>query len=217
MDITDLAKVKSPWDLSQAASERLSRQAKETIDQITRDVIVASGTRFFMSAAHTTRATLDSSDTATAALLKKLRTKMKKGKIPLFPDNTYHLYIHPDVGYDLKADTAAPGGWMDTMKYARPEQLLKGEIGQLEGFRIMEVVNAATWASSVTVYASVAVGAIKGWGAGNLQSLSTHSASGDSKSDVLNLHEYLGWKIDFGCAALNNTYYYVAESAATSV
>lgn len=56
----------------------------------------------------------------------------------------------------------------------------------MDGFRIMEVVNAPTVSSTVTVYLSIATGAINGWGAGDLQTLTTyHVAPGGDHTDPL--------------------------------
>jgi len=70
----------------------------------------------------------------------------------------------------------------------------------------------------VTVYATIAMGDIKGWGTGDLQTLQTyHVAPGGDHSDPLAQEELLGWKVDFGVAVLSNGYFYRFESAATAV
>lgn len=215
--ISDLAKVKSPIELASIGAERLSRQAQETLDQIARDTIALSGTAYYASASHSTRATLDANDKMSVTILRKLNVKMKQAKIPPFADGYYLLLIHPYVEYDLRADTGT-GGWADVNKYSNPEQMFRGEVGRMEGFRIATVVNAPTVASSVTVYLSMALGSIKPWGAGELQSLQTyHVAPGGDHSDPLAQLEYLGWKCNWGVAALSNSYYFRVESAATAV
>lgn len=216
--ITDLAKVKSPIEIVQIGSERLARQAAESIDQITRDVIAASGTSKFLGVGvPANRAAIAATDLMRSTDLRKLRAAMVKGKVPMPSDGYYKLYVHPNVAYDLRTDTVA-GGWVDAHKYSDPETLEKGEVGRMDGFRIMEVVNGPTVASTTTVYLSIAVGAIAGWGAGDLQTLSTyHVAPGGDHQDPLAQEELLGWKVAFGVAVLNNSYYFKAETAATNV
>lgn len=217
VSITDLAKVKSPIEISNIASERVGRQAKESLDQIARDVIAASGTLKLAGTGNAVRADLAATDLASAAELRKLRTVMYKAKIRPRADGYYLLFIHPNVGYDLRADTAT-GGFIDVNKYATPETLIRGELGRMEGFRIIEVVNAPTFASTVTVYASIALGSTKAWGAGELQSLSTyHVAPGGDHTDPLAQEELVGWKVSYGVAVLANGYYFRLESAATDV
>src|SRR3972149_3931433 len=111
--------------------------------------------------------------------------------------------------------TTVTGGWMDANKCVTNETLLRSELGRMDGFRFIEVVNAPTFTSTVTVYASIAVGNITGWGAGDLQTLRTyHVAPGGDHSDPLSQEELLGWKVNFGVAALSNSYYFRVESAA---
>jgi len=215
VEITDIAKVKSPIEIVNIGTERLSRQSKESIDQISRDVIAASGTPFYPTgSSNTVRTDVASTEYATAADLRFLRTKMYKASIPVFSDGYYRLFVSPEQGYALRSDTAT-GGWIDVNKYSNPDVLLRGELGRQEGFRIMEVVNAPTFASTTTVHAAIAVGAIKAWGAGELQTFSTyHVAPGGDHSDVLAQKELLGWKIDFGLAVLANNRYFRYETAA---
>jgi N4-gp56 family major capsid protein len=216
ISITDVAKVKSPLEIVDISSERLSRQAAESIDQITRDVVALGGTPFYCES-KTTRATLAATSLAKASELRKLRAKMFKAKVPKFADGYYRLWVHPDVGFDLRND-AATGGWIDVNKYSSPETLLAGELGKLEGFRVLEIVNAPTFSSTVTVYASLALGDIRGWGVGDLQTLNTyHVAPGGDHSDFLAQEELIGWKVMWGVAVLNNAYYFRMESAGTSV
>jgi N4-gp56 family major capsid protein len=219
VSITDLAKVKSPIEIANIASERVGRQAKESLDQVARDVIALSGTVKFgqASSVNTVRSDLATTDLIAATDLRRLRTQMYKAKIKPRSDGYYLLFIHPNVGYDLRNDTST-GGWVDVNKYSRPETLIKGELGRMEGFRIIEVVNAPTFSSTTTVYASLAVGDIKAWGAGELQSLSTyHVAPGGDHSDPLAQEELVGWKVSYGVAVLSNSYFFRLETAATSV
>lgn len=214
VEITDIAKVKSPIEIVDIASERLSRSSSETIDQITRDVIAAGGTAFYQGT-NTSRADIASTDYAVAADLRKLRATMYKNNIKPFSDGYYRLWVAPEVGYDLRNDTASTGGFVDVNKYSNPETLLRGELGRMEGFRIAEVVNAPTFSSTTTVYACIALGDVKGWGVGDLQTLQTyHVAPGGDHTDPLAQKELLGWKVNWGVAVLNNSYYYRFETAA---
>lgn len=218
ISITDLAKVKSPIDIVGTASERLSFNARLTIDQITRDSIAASGTAYFQGTA-TTRAGLGAGNVLVANDLRKLRGKMYGNKIPRFPDGMYRIFVHPNVAYDLRNDSAT-GSWEDVRKYtdANAGNVIRGEVGSMEGFRVIEVWNAPTFASTVTVYGSIAVGGINGWGAGDLQTLQTyHVPAGGDHSDPIAQQELVGWKVAFGVAALNNSYYFRLESAATAL
>lgn len=219
VNVSDVAKVKSPKDLAAIASERISYQAAQSIDKISRDAIALGGTPYYHSGVSgLVRSDVASGDKMASAELQRLRAKMFAAKIPMPADGLYKLFVHPFVGYDLRADSTAPGGFMDVNRYQHSEKINSGEIGSMHGFRIIEVNNAPTFSSTTTVYASLAVGAMKGWGAGELQSLRiSHIAPGGDHSDPLGQSELFGWKVLFGVSALNNSYYFRMESAATAL
>lgn len=219
VDISDIAKVKSPGEVVEIASERVGRVAKEIMDVVTRDAVFLGGTAFYQ-AGDTTRAGLDSNDLLLGLDLIRLRSTMKKNNVPLPSDGLYRLYVGNEVGHDLRTDTSTVSGWIEPNKYtdARARETVAGEIGTLNGFRIIEADTAPTFSSTTTVYASLALGAIKGWGAGELQTFQTyHIAPGGDHTDPLAQIEEVGWKMNFGVAPLNNGYYYRVESAATSL
>lgn len=214
VSISDLAKIKAPLDIVDIAAERIARQAAESIDQISRDAIALGGTPFYQ-AGDTTRAGLASTDTLTAADVMKLRATMMAAKVPAGADGMFKLMVHPYVAYDLRAESVSnAGAWIDVNRYARPEVIMKGEVGTYHGFHVIEVNNAPVASSTTTVYLSFATGEIKGWGAGELQSLRVYHTPPGGVGDELHQKESLGWKISFGVAPLNNAYYYRVESAA---
>ena len=216
--ITDVAKTVAPPDVPRVLAEKTSRQAKEVINRVTRTAIFTGGTAFYGSDDHSTRATLDNTDFLTGAHILKLRATMKLANIPTFSDGSYKAFLHSEQVYDLQRDTTDDTGWLDTQKYARPEEIHKGEVGKLHGVRIIDVNDAPTFSSSVTVRAGVAVGDLKGWGAGDLQTLQMfHTPAGGDHTDPIAQNELMSWKVMFGCAPLNNTFYYRVESYATDI
>lgn len=214
--VTDVAKVKSPVELISIATERLSRQSRESLDQINRDAIAAGGTVMYAGTGNAARADLAAGDVVNVATLRTLKATMFLNKIPMFADGFYRLMVSPNVGLDIRSDN----DFNDAIKYtdALAGRQIRGEIGEIAGFRVIEVVNAPTFASTTTVHASIAVGAQKGWGAGELQSLQTyHIAPGGDHTDPLAQEELVGWKVMFGVAVLDNSFYYRLESGATAL
>jgi N4-gp56 family major capsid protein len=216
--VTDLAKIKSPIDVVNTASERLGRSAKATFDQLARDAIAVGGTQVLCGVgAPATRAAIASTDLLRAADLRRLKGKMQAANIPPFADGSYIIFVHPYVEYDLKSDDDS-GGWIDVNKYNNATVLINGELGKLEGFRVVTVNNAPTVTSTVTVYESLAIGAVKGWGMGDLMTLRTaHVAAQPSAYDPLGLNEYLGWVGMYGVGVIDADFYMRAEHAATSL
>ena len=214
LGITDVAKVKSPQQIVSIGSEKLSRNALELLDTISRDVIAAGGTPYYAGTGNAARADLASTDIVTVDSLRRMAWQMFKSKIPRAADGYYRILVSPDVAADIAADA----DFIDAVKYTDRMPLLKNEIGAIAGFRVMSVVNAPTFASTTTVHASIAFGSIKGWGAGELQSLSTyHVAPGGDHNDPIAQSELLGWKVMFGVAVLNNGFYFRFESAASDL
>lgn len=212
--ITDVTKVKSPVAIIPIAQERLSRETKEVIDEISRDGIALGGTPYYAGTGNTARADLAAGDIASVASLRRMAWQMFSSNVPRDSDGYYRLLVSPAVAADLSADD----DFIDAVKYTDRMPLLRNEIGSIAGFRVMSVQNAPTAASTTTVHLSIAFGAVKGWGSGELQTLSmSHVAPGGDHTDPLGQEELLGWKCMFGIAPLDNGYYFKFESAASDL
>lgn len=210
--ITDLAKLLAPVAISAIATEHITRQAKESLDQVARDEIASGGTPMF-AGGNTTRAAVDNTDILDYDELVVLKGRMFKAKIPVFGDGFYRIFVSPEQATDLLQDS----DFIEAYKYVDNMPLLKGEVGQIAGFRVIKVVNAPTFSSGVTVHAAIAVGNIKGWGAGSLQSFEVrHIAPGGDHTDPLGQEELIGWKCMWGTAVLDNGYYFRLETGQAS-
>jgi len=73
----------------------------------------------------------------TPMMIAKAVTLMKKNRVPTI-DGKYYAVIHPSVAFDLRNSP----GWLEAHKYAAPEELFNGEIGELHGCRFVENVFA---------------------------------------------------------------------------
>ena len=69
----------------------------------------------------------------TPAMVNKAVTILKKNRVPRI-NGRYYAVIHPSVAHDLRQDDA----WIEAHKYASPEELFNGEIGELHGVRFIE-------------------------------------------------------------------------------
>lgn len=212
VQITDLAKLKSGQDLVSIASERIARQMKLVLDTLTRDAIASGGTVNYQGA-NTTRAGIGAGNKITLADLNRLAFKMEYANIPRFPDGFYLLWVAPGVAYDLFSDAA----FAPVFQYTDNSPLIKGEVGKIGGFRVVMAHTAPTFASTTTVFAAIAVGDIKGWGMGSLGTTQVFHLNQADKSDIVNQHEILSWKTNYGAAPLANAYYFRYESAATDL
>ena len=213
--LTDIVKTTAPSDVPRVAAEKASRTADEVIDRVTRDAIFSGGTYFTVTAADTLRTDIGTGDIMTGATLIRMRATMIKNKIPPFADGNYRFYCRTEQAYDLENDTTATSSWSASAQYDRGEVLVKGAIGTYRGITVIPTNTAPTFSSTQTVSAGVCVGNLKGWGTGDLQTLSTYYTPPGGQSDPLHQQEVVGWKVMFGAATLNNGYYLRVESYAT--
>ena len=79
----------------------------------------------------------------TPAMVNKAVTILKKNRVPRI-NGRYYAVIHPSVAHDLRECE----GWIEAHKYAAPEELFNGEIGELHGVRFIEDVFAPVLKSS---------------------------------------------------------------------
>lgn len=212
VSITDLAKLKSAQDLIQIGSERMSRQMKVVLDTLARDAIAGGGTVKYQGT-NAVRTDIGAGENITLADLNKLAFKMEYANIPRFADGFYLLWVAPGVAYDLFSDSA----FTAVYQYTDNTPLIRGEVGKIGGFRVVMAHTAPTFSSTVTVFASIGVGAIKGWGMGSMATTEVFHLNQADKSDIVNQKEYLSWKTNYGCAPLANGFYFRYESAATDL
>jgi N4-gp56 family major capsid protein len=176
---------------------------------------VMAGTNVFYASGTQTRVSLVAADILTAGHLNKAAAKLEGFDAPKV-NGMYVAVIHPNQLYDLRASTTA-GGWLDTAKYANPEQVFRGEIGALFGVRIIVSSHVQTFSSSTTVYPALVLG--KGaYGVGSWQSLQVYSTSATpSDSDPLAQRRKVGAKVAFAAKRLQENSMVRIETGATAI
>ena len=138
------------------ATKLLGNQAGETLDTITREVLVggtnvqyAGGVASRSALAAANKLTVD--DCFKAARFLKTQKAQKIG-------GYFVAIIHPDVAYDLMRDEA----WVNANQYAGSTNLFEGEIGRVAGIRFVETTEAKIFAKAGTgskdVYATLVLG-----------------------------------------------------------
>lgn len=132
------------------ATKLLGSQAGRTLDTVVRNALltgtnvsyaskVASGT----ATAVTTRSGLDTTAKLRVADVKKVVAKLRGQNAPTF-NGKYVAIIHPYVAYDLMNDPE----WIDAHKYAQPDNLFTGEIGEIAGCRFVQTTEAKVYNDS---------------------------------------------------------------------
>lgn len=121
-------------------TEELSGAGSNSLDKLVRNEVMTGSVVIYAPSGSTdvtSRAGLDKSCTLTPDLVARARTKLVKMNAPTI-NGKYIAIIHPSVAYDLRKST----DWLDAHKYASPEEIYNGEIGELHGVRFVETTNA---------------------------------------------------------------------------
>jgi len=186
------------------ASELCGEQASLSVELALAEKLF-SGTNVMFAGAKTSRSALTNTDVITGNDIKKLRRQLKKKNARKFKDGYFHAIIDPDMTYDLTNDPA----WQDVAKYAKPEQMLKGEIGKMHGFRFMEATafEPVAGASDLQVhralfYGKDSYGAVDLENGGGKPDIIIKQLGSAGTNDPLNQRGSIGWKLPFTCEIL---------------
>lgn len=143
--MTDLLQLTGIDSTLTETCELLGEEAGVVVDNRIQTVL-SKGTNVYFAGNATTRKGLESADTKylTGNDVKKIVRKLKNANAKRFTDGYYHMQVDPDIAYDLMSD----GQWVDVSKYAKPEQMVKGELGKMHGMKFYETTNLSTVESS---------------------------------------------------------------------
>lgn len=146
--VTDILELHALDDVIAGATEELGAASGKTNDVLIRNVVAANTNVIFADATDkTTGAYVSTPGTETALqtalatyncdltpdMIAKAVTNLKKGGAPTI-NGKYVAVIHPSVTYSLRKHDE----WVEAHKYARPEEIFNGEIGELHGVRFVE-------------------------------------------------------------------------------
>lgn len=180
------------------ATKLLGRQAGVTLDTVVRNVL-QSGTNVTYcpkvaadgaETAVTSRANLDNTCQLTVKVLQQVVAKLRGQNAPTI-SGKYVAIIHPYVAYDLMRDPE----WIDAHKYAQPENLFEGEIGEIAGIRFVQTTEAKIYDGGVfgtLVLGDGAYGVTEISG-GGLQTIVKQKGSAGT-ADPLDQRSSVGWK-----------------------
>ena len=149
--ITDKLELRAYDDVILGATEEMGASAAETQEKLIRDALLLGTNVLYcdnvtlatgaVASTPESCAQMEASATVmsmlTPAMINKAVTIMKKNRVPRI-GGRYYAVIHPSVAHDLRACE----GWIEAHKYASPEELFNGEIGELHGVRFIENVFA---------------------------------------------------------------------------
>ena len=186
------------------AAKLLGRQAGLTLDTVVRNVLhtgtnvtycpklAADGTETEV----TSRAALDETAQLTVDVVNQVVAKLRAQNAPTI-DGKYIAIIHPYVAYDLMRDPE----WIDAHKYAQPENLYEGEIGEIAGVRFVQTTEAKIYGGAgkngLAVFGTLILGdgayGVTEVNGGGLEIIVKQRGSSGA-ADPLDQRSSVGWK-----------------------
>lgn len=130
------------------SAKLLGRQAGATLDTVVRNVL-HSGTNVIYAEKQTDtgaesitrREELDGDCRINVELIQRAVAKLRAQNAPTI-NGKYVGIIHPYAAYDLMRDDE----WIDAHKYAAPDNLYEGEIGEIAGVRFVQTTEGKIYA-----------------------------------------------------------------------
>ncbi len=209
----------SPVPTIANATKTISKDVAKVADMYIQDQI-DGGTNVIYSGNATARNNIDASDTLDADDLAKAAALLRANNAETFESGRYVGISHPLTLKDLRADTAT-GGWLDSNKYVTPEKIFNGEVGAINGVRVIESGNVQFYAdagasSTVDVYPTFVFGQNSyGVVMGGEPEVRVNGLGSAGTNDPLAQQASVGVKTRLGAALLRDAAFYRIESAAS--
>ena len=180
------------------ATKLLGQQAGVTLDTVVRNIlhsgtnvtycpkVAADGTETDV----TSRSGLDNTCQLTVKVVQQVVAKLRAQNAPTIKGK-YVGIIHPYVAYDLMRDPE----WVDAHKYADPETLFEGEIGEIAGVRFVQTTEAKIYEEGVfgsLFLGEGAYGVTEITGGGMEMIIKQKGSAGTA--DALDQRSSIGWK-----------------------
>jgi N4-gp56 family major capsid protein len=207
MYLSDLVELEQLDDVKREYAVELGYLAKETLDLIVRNVLVAEGSAFFAGAGNEEIADLAAGDKPLVDDFRKVTIAMKKAFLGgnRKAGGKYVALVSPEVMFELFDDERMKD-YMDFGQSNAPFN--DGMVVEFFGIRFVEVLNAPTAAvGELTAHDSIIIGEeayaiTKLEGAG--VSIITKGLGSAGVEDPLNQRQSMGWKINgFSAKVLN--------------
>ena len=149
--VTDILELHAYDDVILGATEEMGASAAETQETLIRDALLVNTNVLYCDNINVADGVVESTPTSCAEMeaaagkmsaftpdmVAKAVTIMKKNRVPTI-NGKYYAVVHPSVAYDLRKSKE----WIEAHKYAKPEEIYNGEIGELHGCRFIENVFA---------------------------------------------------------------------------
>ena len=180
------------------ALKLLGRQGGATLDTVVRNIL-HTGTNVMYcpkladdgsETAVTSRSALDNTCRLTVKVVQKVVAKLRAQNAPTI-SGKYVAIIHPYAAYDLMRDKE----WIDAHKYAQPDNLFEGEIGEIAGVRFVQTTEAKIYEGGIfgTLFFGEGAYGNTEIAGGGMETIVKQKGSAGT-SDPLDQRSSVGWK-----------------------
>jgi N4-gp56 family major capsid protein len=156
---TKLANLQTGGQADLAAARLVGLNMGRTIDKLA--ILAGEGSANELTPTAGAESTLVAGDVMTVSFLNSLYNKLARQSVQPLSDGMYVAVMHDDIIHDLRNSSGA-GSWQDIKKYTDPSEILKNEVGQIAGFKIVRdnhvSVNADAGAALVDTYHTICMG-----------------------------------------------------------
>lgn len=154
---SDVLEVTTIDPVLQEGVKLLGEQAGESIDTLTREVLVGAtnvlygdgsvASRKLLTAFDATRA---NNDYATMEVVRRANLILRNNKAKGVEGGDFVCIISPEIEYSLKRDSE----WVEAQKYQNSQKIFDGEVGRIDGCRFVVSTEAKIFASDPLTAAS---------------------------------------------------------------
>ncbi len=158
--ITEYAQMTSRREVTEDATLILADAASDTVDLLIRTELKTNAGTFNGAGGGKTTATIATTDLFSPTMVRQIVAKMGAAKVRPFRDSQKYAGVFHDFQlYDLMSDTNV-GGFLATAQYSQPNKIWNGEIGALNGLRLLRSQNIVTTSvtAGVTAYTGFVMG-----------------------------------------------------------
>jgi len=221
--LTDKLTMTTEDPVRMEANMILGDQAGDTLDQLTRDVMVTATNVIYSGTSNTANADVAAGDVITLGNVQTAEETLKANKTMWMSS-----FVDPTTGYNTvplppcfvgichiytTKTIRAMTGFTKVELYAQPGARMDGEIGKIENTRFIETVNAKVYTGagtgSIDVYATLIFG-MHAYAtsriAGHAMEQIVKPLGSGGTSDPLNQRETAGWKATFVAKILNDDF-----------
>lgn len=215
--VSDILQMTTYDNVIVETTDMIGSQAGRTLDTISREVMNAGTNVQYAEGQVNSRTTLTGDHKLTVKAV-KMAVRMLEKQHAKKINGCYIGIIHPDIAFDLTEDER----WIESHKYAKPEELFNGEIGMIAGVRFVKTTEAKIFAKAgadgIDVYSTLILGAnayattkIEG---GGLETIIKQLGSAGT-ADPLNQRATIGWKATKVTEILSQEYMVRVETGST--